>query len=272
MKNNLVSLILIIVIFVAGIVLYWQQKNTAKQNAQPIITLTSPNGGEIMIKGSTYTITWTSKNIPEANKISINIRRVPPPPLSTEGQEFDPLIAINLENTGSYAWTVSDNYPEGNYILGLTSYASLPITNPIGDESDATFQIVNQKVIYKNNEYGFELTLPDSWLGYSILEETWNGQTVDEKSIKYQGPKVIIRNPNWIEAKIWQDIPIMVFTPDQWKLIEAESLAVSAAPIGPSKLGENTKYIFALPPRWVGFTDALGQDEAVKITETFKAF
>jgi len=122
---------------------------------------------------------------------------------------------------------------------------------------------------YKNEEYGFEVIIPDSWKGYLILEETWNGVTLDGKSTKFQGPEIIIRHPEWTTEQLWQDVPIMVFTKNEWKLIEANSLNVSAAPIGPSKLGENQKYVFALPPRWVGFYDALGQEEAVEITKTF---
>ena len=56
----------------------------------------------------------------------------------------------------------------------------------------------------------------------------------------------------------------------EWQLIEDGNLNIFAAPIAPSKLGENNKYVFSLPPRWVGFTDALGQDEAQKIVGTFK--
>ena len=80
-----------------------------------------------------------------------------------------------------------------------------------------------------------------------------------------------MRNPNWTGPLSWQDIPIMMFTKDEWQLIEATLLSVSAAPIGPGKLGENGQYVFALPPRWIGFTDALGQDEAREIVKTFKA-
>jgi hypothetical protein len=54
----------------------------------------------------------------------------------------------------------------------------------------------------------------------------------------------------------------MIFTPSQWKLVDAEQMAVSAAPIGPAELGRNKSYVFALPPRWIGFTDAEGIDEA----------
>jgi len=65
-----------------------------------------------------------------------------PPVLPEEGQEFDPIIFVNLENTGSTDWIVSDMYPEGNYIIGITSYSSIPVTDPISDESDATFRII----------------------------------------------------------------------------------------------------------------------------------
>jgi len=125
---------------------------------------------------------------------------------------------------------------------------------------------------YNNNEYGFTLTMPESWKDYSIVKEVWNGELLVAPNTKYQGPKIIIRNPNWTEAKHYQDIPVMVFTPAEWKLIVEENLGVSAAPIGPSKLGENDKYVFALPPRWLGFTDDMGQDQAAEIVKTFKAY
>ena len=67
----------------------------------------------------------------------------------------------------------------------------------------------------------------------------------------------------------------MVVTPDIWKLMAGDKMpqiAVSAAPIGPGKIGQNQKYIFATPPRWYGFTDALGGSEAANIVKTFKAF
>lgn len=135
-----------------------------------------------------------------------------------------------------------------------------------------TFKLINPQsgIIYKNSQYGFELVLSDSWKGYSIINNTWNGFLANDSSKKFQGPEIIIRNPNWTEGQPWQDIPVMVFTKDEWQQVQAENLNVSAAPIGPSKLGENQNYVFALPPRWIGFTDALGQDEAVNITKTFK--
>ena len=61
----------------------------------------------------------------------------------------------------------------------------------------------------------------------------------------------------------------------QTKLISEEKVAVSAAPIGPTKVGENSKYVFATPPRYIGFADSLNTQQTTEIDEivkTFKAF
>lgn len=127
--------------------------------------------------------------------------------------------------------------------------------------------------MYQNTEYGFEVTFPGSWKDYRVVKDTWNGTRIDEtqQQEKYTGPLVILKNPQTTTQQAWQDIPIMVFTPDVWQLIVDEKLAVSAAPIGPSKIGQNAKYIFATPPRWYGFTDTQGWEEAVEMVKTFRA-
>jgi hypothetical protein len=54
----------------------------------------------------------------------------------------------------------------------------------------------------------------------------------------------------WTEDNPMQDIPIMVLTLDQWGEVTAEKISVGAAPIPPSELGRNNKYVFALPARY----------------------
>ncbi len=93
-----------------------------------------------------------------------------------------------------------------------------------------------------------------------IVSEQWNG-TILSSGQAVHGPQLLIRHPGWTQEKPYQDIPIMIFTPAEWKQVAAVTMSVSAAPIGPEELGQNTKYVFALPPRWIGFDDALGQDE-----------
>jgi hypothetical protein len=125
--------------------------------------------------------------------------------------------------------------------------------------------------MYNNKGYGFKITFPDSWKGYSVTKSSWTGRLIDA-SINYNGPLFIFKNPKSTAEQSWQDIPIMVFTPDVWQLISEEKIAVSAAPIPPAEIGRNEKYVFATPPRWYGFTDDLGWQEAVEIVKTFKAF
>jgi hypothetical protein len=275
MKKFLLSLVLAVIIIALANVIYWQYKNINARSVQPTITLISPNGGEILKEGSTYTIKWEIKNIPATDKISIIIRRVAPPPLPTEGQEFDPIVFVNLENTGSKDWTVSDMYPEGNYILGISSYASIPVTNPISDESNAVFSIVKNQSAeeYNNTQYDFSFSLPISWNGYSIVEDKWEGVAIGGDTVIEQGPIIIIRNPEWTSTNPMQDIPIMVFTIKQWDLLEQEKFHIGAAPIGPTELGRNSKYVFALPARY-NYAFPTGWEEVDQILKSnpLKAF
>lgn len=126
-----------------------------------------------------------------------------------------------------------------------------------------------RSVEYKNTQYDFTFTLPLSWKGYSIVEEEWHGQQFLDQSnpVSLTGPKILIRNPLWTAETPRQDIPIMVFTLDEWNLVQAEQIVVSAAPIPPSEIGRNTKYVFALPPRY-NFAFLPGFEEVENILKT----
>jgi hypothetical protein len=115
-------------------------------------------------------------------------------------------------------------------------------------------------IVYHNTHYGFCFLLPADWKGYKIVTDKWSGTVLDTGQ-KESGPQLLIRNPKWTKDDPYQDIPIMIFTPSQWKFVAADNMAVSAAPIGPAELGQNKSYVFALPPRWIGFADAEGTDE-----------
>lgn len=103
-------------------------------------------------------------------------------------------------------------------------------------------------VVYENTRYGFRFYLPETWKGYLIAEEQWKGTNNGELS--ETGPQLLIRHPDWTQEAPRQDIPIMVFTLEQWNALQKGDFYVSAAPIGPSKLGSNSVYVFALPPRY----------------------
>lgn len=126
-----------------------------------------------------------------------------------------------------------------------------------------------KSVVYFEKKYGFRFFLPKSWKGYSILVEEWTGRPVTEEAeSKTQhpetGPEIIVRHPLWTDDHPRQDIPIMIFTHAQWKLIHNHELAVSAAPVPPCELSHNAQYVFGLPPRY-NFAFETGYEEVGKI-------
>lgn len=134
---------------------------------------------------------------------------------------------------------------------------------------------IGRTITYANSQYGFTFTLPESWQGYSIATTTWTGWTAcpsgDCKT--KTGTEIRIRNPRWTLQNQWQDIPIMIFTMDEWNAVASETLLVGAAPIGPSKLGENARYVFALPARYnYAFGDGWQEVEMIMQSKPLRAF
>ncbi|HTX76984.1 MAG TPA: hypothetical protein VMD29_12320 [Terracidiphilus sp.] len=117
--------------------------------------------------------------------------------------------------------------------------------------------------VYRNAQYGFCFDLPALWAGYRVVEEKWDSGP-PTGGVTTSGPMLLLRSPQWTEADPREDIPIMVFTRAQWKLVERGDLIVSAAPLGPGEIGRNARYVFALPPRW-SFDDLPGLDDALRI-------
>lgn len=139
--------------------------------------------------------------------------------------------------------------------------------------STSTTVKTDTKLVYKNNKYGFNFSLPKSWESYSIINDTWTGNLLDGSSKTITGPKIVIRHPLWSLQDPRQDIPVLIFTLDQWQLIEQEQLAIGAAPIGPSELDRNTKYVFALPARYnFAFPTGYEEVETIMSEKPLKAF
>jgi len=115
---------------------------------------------------------------------------------------------------------------------------------------------------YRNEEYGFEVTLADDWQGYSVNTTT----------IQY-GWLVTIRHPQWSETNQRMDIPILVYPLEQWNKWVAENFASypTAAPIGPTERGRNNRYVFATAPRY-NYSFATGWEEVENIIKTLQGF
>ncbi len=108
-------------------------------------------------------------------------------------------------------------------------------------------------VVYKSTQYSFSFSLPPSWKGYSIITDKWEGVDLEGSQngkTTQTGPLIYIRHPQWTSQNPRQDIPIMIFSLAQWNLLQQEKFHIGAAPIGPSELGHNSEYVFALPARY----------------------
>jgi len=124
-------------------------------------------------------------------------------------------------------------------------------------------------ILYRNSDYGFVFILPESWKGYTIVSEGWEGRSLEGSTsgqITETGPKLRIRHPDWTKENPMEDIPIMVFTQAQWDKVQQEKISLGAAPIGPTELGKNSTYVFALPARY-NFDSLTGYKEVEQILE-----
>ena len=119
---------------------------------------------------------------------------------------------------------------------------------------------------YRNGQYGFSFSLPESWKGYSIVEDKWEGSAPGSGVTVEQGPIILIRHPQWTSANPRQDIPIMIFSLDQWSLLQLEKFHIGAAPIVPKELGRSSNYVFALPARY-NYAFPTGFEEVEQILE-----
>jgi len=121
-------------------------------------------------------------------------------------------------------------------------------------------------VVYENDQYGFTFALPDSWAGYTIVEDQWEALMVDGDGETITGPKLLIRHPDWMEDEPREDIPILVITLDQWDQLAEGTYHIGASPLEPTELGRNDQYVFALPARY-NYDFLEGYEEVAEILE-----
>ena len=135
-------------------------------------------------------------------------------------------------------------------ILALSLLGGCLVISTVVNAQETSAESRVAGVVEYQSPYGFCLSLPHQWRGFSILDEHWQGIKPYGGSEVTGGPEVIIRNPKWTETNPRQDIPIMVFTSRQWRSLQRGKFLVGPAPVGPSELGRNGKYVFALPARY----------------------
>jgi hypothetical protein len=157
-------------------------------------------------------------------------------------------------------------------ILGFVAYLFYSKNKDVSPTDNSTI-LPDSALTYKNIDYGFTFSLPDDWKGYSIVQNTWQGNPLTTATANETGPKLLIRNPKWTPAVHYEDIPIMIFSLAQWNSYTAGNFAVSAAPINASELARNNSYVFALPPRWdFDYSEGFAEAENILKSNPLKVF
>jgi len=186
--------------------------------------------------------------------------------------------ATGAEPTTGIEPTVTQPAVTAPAVVEPTKPANNAEVTEAAPDATATDNAASDVIVYENTQYGFTFSLPNTWEGYTIITEEWTGNPlVDTLTKNVVGPTLLIRHPKWTSADPRQDIPIMIFTLAQWESMQNEDYHIGAAPFGPSELGRNSQYVFALPARYnfafiTGYEEieTLIEDNSLQATEDIK--
>ena len=125
------------------------------QAPTPIITVTSPNGGNLFYVGTANNITWTSQYL-TSSFVKIEY--------STDNGATWSVIITATNNTGSYSWT-APNTPSTQCLVRVSEYG-IP---SVYDVSNAVFSIVSPYILVTSPNGG------ENWNGCVSQNITWTG-------------------------------------------------------------------------------------------------
>jgi hypothetical protein len=178
----------------------------------------------------------------------------------------------NYTTTNGISYFAYDkNFPDRFMYFSIGQYNISADENYVDGKSwQQTFQIFDPfhptASVYTNSSFRLSVSLPISWNGYSATIQEWQGFINDEtgEHLAVQGPGILIRHPLWSQNNPRQDVPILIFTIQQWQDLLQDKFHIGAAPIGPSELGRNAMFVFALPARY-NYAYLPGWEEVEKI-------
>jgi subtilase family serine protease len=170
-------------------------------NPPPYITVISPNGGNSLTAGSTYTISWND-NISDNVALSLY-----------KGGVYHSSITSSTISSGSYSWTLSTTLSAGNdYAIRVTSLNS----NTLYDESDNTFSITAAPGSGFNIQFDYRFDT-NGWFtaerkaALEAAATIWESIILDEFADIPIGTPLRVQNPQTTD---WQTSPLMSFNSD----------------------------------------------------------
>ncbi len=133
--------------------------------SQQAITVTAPNGGEIIQPGSTFNITWSGSGI---STVGIQLT-------TNNGLNWSTIVS-STESDGFYQWVPASNIASTNCKVRIYDATdSLPV-----DESNASFTILSSPAVTVLSPNGGE-----SLNSGSPFTITWNSQSIEKVMIEF---------------------------------------------------------------------------------------
>lgn len=136
-----------------GFFIFWHIQENIIFAQGTVITVTSPNGGEVWKAGETHTITWTVNNL-EYQKVYIGLRHViggePTAGFTSITDDGSTPAIENAPNNGSYAWKIPADFAPCTCRIEITA---LGFGENLSDWSDSSFTIVNAGGGLSDNVY-----------------------------------------------------------------------------------------------------------------------
>lgn len=134
--------------------------------SNPTITLSSPNGGEVIGVGANYNISWTGVGVSSV-KLEYTINN---------GTTWNTIINSVSAGSGSYSWTSVPNTPSSQCKIRITDIANPLVT----DQSNNIFSIVVPSLVLTTPNGGEVLT------GSTSSQIYWNSTGVGSTvTLKY---------------------------------------------------------------------------------------
>ena len=163
-----------------------------ESGSSPIITVTSPNGGENWEPGSNENITWTSSNLPTSCRIFINLfkdgafdRTI----VGSSGYSGSP--DDGTSNDGSYTWPIPSSLDESSDYKVIIIAATLVIDAMYGDywENISSDYSDNYFTIQQASSPTITVTSPnggENWEPGSSHSITWSSSNLPGSNVGIQ--------------------------------------------------------------------------------------
>jgi hypothetical protein len=127
-------------------------------------------------------------------------------------------------------------------------------------------------ILYHNSQYHLDFSLQQSWRGYSVIIQEWESQaykpSLDQDVMVGHGPIILLRNPAWKADDPQQDIPIFVFTREQWSADMQNGIFAGGVM---EEISHNARFVFGIHSRFNWDESVKGREEAQEIVDRNEA-